>query len=192
MLGYLFGCFQTGYIIGKLNKNIDIREHGSGNAGTTNAIRVMGWKIGLLTFLGDFFKALLPVIITYFTTKNIVFALYMGLGVVIGHNFPVFLKFRGGKGIAATVGTLLAFDYRIGLIAILIMIVVVYFTRYVSLGSLLLTTWIPIGIYIFYGKNIELLILAFGFMVLAFYRHHSNIKRLLIGQENKLGKKKES
>jgi glycerol-3-phosphate acyltransferase PlsY len=189
-IGYLIGCFQTAFILGKLLLNVDIRQHGSGNSGTTNALRVLGWKAGFLTFFGDFLKAILAVVLIRLLFDDALYTLYAGFGVVLGHNFPVFMKFKGGKGIAASAGALLAFDYRIGLISMLVMIVVVFFTRYVSLGSLFLATWIPIGIYIFYPQQWELLILGICFMILAFVRHQSNIKRLLSGEENKLGKKK--
>lgn len=189
IVGYFIGCFQTGFIIGKYKKHIDIRQHGSGNAGTTNAIRVMGWKAGLCTFLGDFFKAFIVVFIVHSMYNDSTLDLVAGLGVVLGHNFPVFLKFNGGKGIASTVGTMMAFDYRIGLIAMLIMIIIVLITRYVSLGSLLLATWIPIGIYLFKGKQWEMISLGVVFMLLACYRHKSNIVRLINGKENKFGKK---
>ncbi|TCT16990.1 glycerol-3-phosphate acyltransferase PlsY [Natranaerovirga pectinivora] len=189
-LGYIFGCFQTSFLIGRLYKKVDIRQFGSGNAGTTNAIRVLGWKAGVLTFLGDSLKAILAIFLIRLFYNDQVFALYTGLGVVIGHNFPFYLKFKGGKGIAATSGVLLAFDYRIALVACLTFIVIVALTRYVSLGSLFIATWTPIAIYLFYPDRLEMLILGLIFMSLAYYKHMGNIKRLLKGEENKLGQKK--
>ena len=193
VIGYFIGCFQTGFIVGKLSNNIDIRKHGSGNAGTTNALRVLGWKVALVTFLGDFLKAVLTVLVVRaISGGDQGIALLSGLGVVMGHNFPFFLGFNGGKGIASTAGALLAFDWKIGLLAMLIMAIIVFTTKYVSLGSLILAVWIPIGIYIFYGLEIELIAIGLILTISAFYRHKENIKRLLQGNENKLGQSKKA
>jgi acyl phosphate:glycerol-3-phosphate acyltransferase len=113
-IGYLFGLLQTSYIIGKV-KGIDIRNHGSGNAGTTNALRVLGTKAGLLVFLGDTIKCILAILVIRFMYGNsnpnmiYLYALYAGTGAILGHNFPFYLKFKGGKGIAATAGLIIAF-----------------------------------------------------------------------------------
>ena len=113
IIGYAFGLFQTGFIIGKIH-NIDIREYGSGNSGTTNAMRTLGKKYGFITYFGDALKAVFAVILTYFIFRDIcaghmmVIALYTGLGVVLGHNFPFYMHFKGGKGIAVSFGVLLA------------------------------------------------------------------------------------
>jgi glycerol-3-phosphate acyltransferase PlsY len=189
VIGYFFGCFQSAFIIGKIREHIDIREYGSGNSGTTNAIRVMGWRLGLLTFLGDFIKAIVAVLIVTYLYDSSIAGLYAGLGVIIGHNWPVFLKFKGGKGIASTVGMLYGVDYRIGISVMLIMIIVVGITRFVSLGSILMAISIPILMYVFVGR-IEYVIVGGVLAIFALYRHKSNIKRLLAGNENKLGHKK--
>lgn len=196
IIGYIFGCFSTGYFIGKAN-NIDIRKYGSGNSGTTNALRTLGFKAGLLTFLGDALKAVIPILCVKFLFQQAadytqLLALYTGLGVVLGHNFPFWLRFQGGKGIAATAGVMMAFDWRFGLIAMAVFIVVVAITRYVSLGSLLLSLVFPAGILLFYGDSpafLHMLIVSLVFTCLAFIKHHGNIKRLLNGTENKLGQK---
>lgn len=200
IIGYVFGCISTGYIVGKLN-HVDIRKYGSGNAGTTNALRTLGIKAGAVTFLGDALKAVLPMLLVpmavlYFfpaPQEAIIFIpvlpLYVGLGVVLGHNFPVWLKFKGGKGIAATAGVMLAFDWRFGLAACLIFIIVVAITRYVSLGSLIMSLVFPIAMVMCYPGNIHMLVLSIIFVLLAFIKHHANIGRLLHGTENKLGKK---
>lgn len=192
-LGYCFGCFSTSYVIGRAN-NIDIRKYGSGNAGTTNTLRTLGIKAGLLTFLGDAIKAILPVLLVYFilypnTADTKLLELYAGLGVVLGHNFPFWLKFKGGKGIAATAGVMLAFDWRLGLAVVCIFALVVALTRYVSLGSLLISLMFPVWIIIFYSGNIHMLLVSLVYTISAFFRHRSNIKRLLNGTENKLGQK---
>ncbi len=193
ILGYLCGCLSTAYFVGRAN-NIDIRKYGSGNAGTTNAMRLLGVKAGILTFLGDALKALIPIlIITFVVFKNEPYvhlvALYTGLGVVIGHNFPFWLHFKGGKGIAATGGAILAFDWRIGLAALVLFVVSVAITRFVSVGSLLISLLFPIGVLIFYPGDLHMLLISFLFTVLAFIRHRTNIQRLMSGTENKIGQK---
>lgn len=192
-IGYCFGCFSTGYIVGRIN-HIDIRQYGSGNAGTTNAIRTIGLKAGILTFLGDLVKALLAIFVIglIFSDSMVslqLLKLYTGLGVVLGHNFPFYLKFKGGKGIAATAGVMLAFDWRIGLLAIVIFIITVAITRYVSLGSLLIAIILPISIIILYKGNLHMFLIGAIFTVLAFVKHYDNILRLIKGTERKLGEK---
>ncbi len=192
IIGYGFGCFSTAYVIGKINK-IDIRNYGSGNAGTTNALRTLGWKAGFLTFLGDAIKAILPVLLVRFLIQDDSYGqllpLYAGLGVVLGHNFPFWLNFKGGKGIAATGGVMFAFDWRLGLAAFIIFLIAVAVTRYVSLGSLLISVLFPVWIVIIYTGNLHMLIVSLIFTISAFIKHRSNIKRLFSGTENKIGQK---
>lgn len=196
LIGYFLGCIQTAYILGKIVNNIDIRNYGSGNAGTTNVIRVMGWKSGVITFIGDLLKAILAVLLTrsvFGTTEDsLMVGLFAGIGVILGHNWPFYLKFKGGKGIAATIGTMLAVDIKIGLICVVILVVTLLITRYVSLGALLLTASIPILFAIFHHGHpffIEIILMSLFFTVSAFYKHKSNIKRLLSGTESKLGQR---
>ncbi len=193
IFGYGFGCISTSYIVGKAN-NIDIRNYGSGNAGTTNTLRTLGFKAGFITFLGDALKAIIPILIVrYFIFPNEVLfdllPLYTGLGAVLGHNFPFWLNFKGGKGIAATGGIMLAFDVRLGLTALLIFIIITALTKYVSLGSLILSIVFPIWVLIFYPGDIHMLLVSAVFTISAFVKHRSNIKRLLNGTENKIGQK---
>lgn len=191
--GYLFGCFSTGYFIGKLNK-VDIRNYGSGNAGTTNALRTLGAKAGLFTLLGDILKAVIPILLVrfiFFHSDELVqlLCLYTGLGVVLGHNYPVWLKFKGGKGIAATGGAMIAFDPWIIPIALPVFVISVALTRYVSVGSLLVAIMFPILIQLRYPGELHMLTISLVYMALAFIKHRSNIKRLLNGTENKLGQR---
>lgn len=193
LFGYLFGCFSTGYFIGKINK-VDITKYGSKSSGTTNALRTLGAKAALFTLIGDMIKAIIPVLLVkhvIFSTNEhvLLFALYTGLGVVIGHNYPVFLKFRGGKGIASTGGTMVAFDPFIIPFALPIFAVSIAITRYVSVGSLLISIFFPIWIIIRNPGNIHMLLVGFVFTLLAFIKHRENIKRILNGTENKLGQK---
>lgn len=205
ILGYICGLFQTGYIYGRLH-HIDIRKHGSGNAGTTNALRTLGWKAGVITFLGDSLKCVLAVGIAYIIygkSHNEMFellAMYAGMGAILGHNFPFYLKFKGGKGIAATAGLLLAVNPKVALVAMFTFIVVVGVTRYVSLGSIILVVIFGIGMVVqgeVFGTTLtqsqqyELYVLSVFLVILAVYKHRENIKRLCNGTENKLkfGKK---
>lgn len=203
VIGYVFGLFQTGYIYGKI-KHIDIRQHGSGNAGTTNALRTLGWKAGAITFLGDCLKCVVAVAVVYCIYgeghSNIqLLAMYAGMGAVIGHNYPFYLNFQGGKGIAATAGLILSTNPWMMLIAAVVFIAIVAVTRYVSLGSLVLVVLFVVEV-IVYGQRggfqltqpelYEMYTIAVFLMLLAFYKHRANIKRLLNGTENKLGAKK--
>ncbi len=190
VIGYFAGCINFAYLIGKFKEHIDIRDFGSGNSGTTNAIRVMGWKLGMVTFFGDFFKCLLAYSLVSFIFKSELAGLYAGFGAVIGHNWPVFLKFRGGKGIAASTGLLFAVNPLGGLIIVIIVSVVINVTKYVSLGSLVLATLMPIMFFIVKDGQIEFVLLGSILMVIAFWRHKANIKRLIEGKENKLGSRK--
>lgn len=198
VVGYGFGCFSTGYFVGKLN-HIDIREKGSGNSGTTNALRTMGIKAGILTFLGDLLKAMIPVIAVRILFRDladssVILSLYAGLGVVMGHNFPFWLHFKGGKGIAVTAAVILSIaDYRITLGGLLLFILIVAVTRYVSLGSLMVAFLLPLNTILFYRDSnvfLHMLLVSLCFTVLAYIRHWSNIKNLLHGTERKIGDKK--
>lgn len=204
LIGYLFGIIQSAYLYGKMH-GIDIRDHGSGNAGTTNALRVLGKKAGAIVFLGDFFKCFIAMYLVKFLFRNSapdilpLIGLYSATGCILGHNFPIQLKFRGGKGIACTAGLLAAFDIRIALIALATFLVVVIITRYVSLGSILVVTEFAVFTIIFgqmgfyhmaKGALMELYGLAIFLAVMAIYRHRANIGRLLNGTESKVFQKK--
>lgn len=196
IVGYLFGCFSTGYFYGKLN-NIDVREHGSGNIGTTNALRTLGKKAGLITLLGDILKTILPIILLSVVFKDDelsyrLIVLYTGLGAVCGHNFPFWLNFHGGKGIAAMAGIIIMFSPWVTLIEIIVFFGIAGITRYVSLGSLAVSVVLPLCVLFGWQGDpnyIHMIIVCCILMVLAFVKHRANIKRLLNGTENKLGQK---
>ena len=207
VIGYGFGCFSTGYVVGKMSGH-DIREEGSGNIGTTNALRTMGAKGGALTFGGDLLKALIPtLVIRFFCSRHLgmvpdltyLLTLIVGLGVVAGHNFPFYLRFKGGKGIAVSAAVILASATNsvrgwimIG-IFLLLFIGIVAVTRYVSLGSLVVVWFFPIYSILQYrdSKMFPLiLIVSLVFTALAYIKHAGNIKRLLSGTERKIGEKK--
>lgn len=205
IIGYIFGLFQTGYLYGKL-KHVDIREHGSGNAGTTNAIRVLGKKAGAVTYLGDALKAiaaglLIRGVFSQSDINIIILILYSGIGVILGHNFPFYMKFKGGKGIAASSGVIISLlDWRLIVIGFVVFAGLTILTRYVSLGSLGLMAGFLIFFILFVQLNmiavggeyrIEAYILVFLITCLAFFQHRANIIRLINGTERKLGQKKE-
>lgn len=201
-VGYVFGLFQTGYLVGKMH-HIDIRQKGSGNSGTTNALRVMGWKAGACTFIGDVLKCILAVVLMRYVYRDSGIApllgMYAGLGATLGHNFPFYMKFKGGKGIAVMAGLIASTSVWMIPIPLVSFLVAVMFTRYVSLGSLLASSTFFLEIVMF-GKlggfdmafpyRMEVYVIAFVLMALAWIRHKENIVRLLHGTENKFGTKK--
>ena len=200
-IGYAFGLLQTGYLYGKLHP-VAIRKQGSGNAGTTNALRTLGWKAGAVTLLGDAFKCVFAVVAVHLIYKDSrtdilpLLGMYAGMGAVLGHNYPFYMKFKGGKGIAATAGLLLSTTTPVMvLICLAVFVSIVAATRYVSVGSL-----VVVIIYLFeiiyqgetgaYGMEAGYLYEMYGIaaflMLLAFYKHRENIRRLLKGTENKI------
>lgn len=204
-IGYVSGLFQTGYFYGK-SQGIDIRQQGSGNAGTTNSLRVLGWKAGLITFAGDLFKAIFAVLLvrmifgqTYPQAAKVL-GLYAGFGAVLGHNFPFYLKFKGGKGIACTSGMILAVFPQSAPICLALFITSIALTRYVSLGSILVVISYLVQVIIFGQMGYlhidaaymtEFYVVSACFTAMGLWRHRENIRRLLKGTENKFGMKKE-
>ena len=186
----LLGNISGGMIFGKLLFNKDIRDYGSKNAGTTNALRVFGLKAGVLTFIIDVLKSILACFIGM-KLLGLSGILLAGIFVVIGHNWPIFLNFKGGKGIASSFGFIMFLDYKIAIVAIIIFIIIVILTKYISLGSMLTTTLVlPIS-YIFFGYRNIYVLLTFLFLAsLSIFRHNSNIIRLINGDENKINFKK--
>ena len=203
IMGYCCGLLQTGYLYGRLH-GIDIRNSGSGNSGATNTLRVLGKKAGAIVFFGDFLKCLIPSLIVFFAFRNsqlemaYIYMMYMVIGVILGHNYPFYLEFKGGKGIACTAGVVVALDWRITLVCLTLFILTVAFTRYVSLGSLLVVTALFLmsvlfgetGLFYLGTHKIEFYVLVFFVAALAFWRHRANISRLIKGTENKIGSKK--
>ena len=200
-IGYAFGLLQTGYLYGKLH-HVDIRKQGSGNAGTTNALRTLGWKAGVVTLLGDAFKCVFAVVAVHLIYKSShaqilpLLSMYAGMGAVLGHNYPFYMKFKGGKGIAATAGLLLSTTTPVMvLICLAAFVGLVAATRYVSVGSLVVVVIYLLEI-IYQGQTgvykmadhylYEMYGIAAFLMILAFFKHRENIKRLLRGTENKI------
>ena len=212
VVGYCCGLLQTGVIYGKLS-GTDIREHGSGNSGTTNALRVLGFKAGLVVFLGDFCKSFIPCFVSRLIFKNmypdsyLLYVLYVGFGAVLGHVFPFYLGFKGGKGIATIGGTVVGLLQPLMIIILLILFVgAIAITGYMSVGSISLMVEFVIA-YIIFGvmglmcfdmsipasraSFIESCVIAVLFAGLAIYKHKANIIRLKNHEENKFHFKKQ-
>ena len=185
ILCYLFGNFNAAYIYGKLTKKTDIRQHGSGNAGTTNAMRVMGIKAGLIVFILDFLKGLAAVFIAGILSDGEYAQAIAALAVIIGHNWPMFLKFKGGKGIATLIGAYTIIAPIPLLIALVIAFIIIYFTKWVSLASLCGIYSIVVMLIITQGLSINS-ILTLIIAAISTFQHRQNIKRIIKGQENKL------
>lgn len=198
-IGYVFGLFQTSYIYGKMH-GIDIRKCGSGNAGTTNMLRTMGTKAGAITLLGDAFKCVIAVLIvrmlfrTQYEEILPLLSIYTAAGVILGHNFPFYMNFRGGKGIAATAGLIMSMSWQMTLLGIVVFGGTVALTHYVSLGSLLVYVSFLAEL-VFFGQRgmfgmtqrylNEMYVVAAALAVLAFWMHRANIVRLVHGEERK-------
>lgn len=200
LIGYIFGLFQSAYFYGKAH-GIDIRQHGSGNAGTTNTLRVLGTKAGLIVFAGDCLKCMAAVWLVRLIFGNsyheiiYLLCLYAGAGAILGHNYPFYMGFKGGKGIAATAGMVLSFHPYFIITGLIMFFVPFFVTHYVSLGSLLVYAALMIQLIIFgqngffaemtQGQLIEMYILFGCLMVMAYWKHRENIKRLIRGTERK-------
>ena len=186
-IGYLFGCFQTSYFISKKFGKQDIREIGSGNAGASNITSEMGWKFGIVTGISDVLKAFIPakLILLIFPTsiQQVELMVIAGMGAVIGHIYPFFMNFRGGKGVACYIGMLLAIDWRIGVSAIIFLIVLTIITDYVSIASIFLYVIVPCMAY--YSDNYSYTVIACTLIILiiGFCKHWVNIQNLIRGKE---------
>lgn len=189
IISYLIGNFSSAYVLGRILKDTDIRLYGSGNAGTTNALRVFGKKIGALAFLLDVLKGILAV---YIGGKILGYngKLIAGLFSVVGHNWPIFLKFKGGKGVATSFGVLLSIHWVSAIISLIFFIVVAVTSRYVSLSSIVSAIVVPIVVALVKRPfDKKYLIITLILATLAIFRHRSNIKRLIDGKEHKIGER---
>ncbi len=204
LMGYLFGCFPTGYLVGK-KRGVDIRKHGSGNTGATNTLRTLGWVAAIITFVGDCAKTILAIVLANVLFKDFgydmtIIELYAGLGAVLGHNFPFYFKFKGGKGIACTAGVAFALFPGAVPVCLTVFVLCIALSKYVSLGSIMMAILLIVQIFVFnyYGVlgvpetsvyEFDTLVLILGLM--AIFQHRENIVRLFKGTENKIGQKAE-
>ena len=194
IIGYCIGCIETAHVVGKLWR-VDLRQHGSGNLGTTNALRVLGKKAGAMVFIGDILKSVVAYLIcrAIFKDNGTIAGLFGSAGAILGHNYPFYLNFKGGKGIAVMIGmtAALAFttDVRLALPTAIIGFGLAFATRYVSVGSLAFAITLPTSCYLL-GYEKEVVLITVCASALAFWRHRKNIKNLMNGTENRFGSKK--
>lgn len=196
VIAYLIGSVSFAIIFGKKMAGIDVREKGSGNAGSTNVLRIAGKKAAIYTLLCDCLKGVLAVFIGWLAGKIIrgtdatLLVQLAGLAVVLGHTFPVFFQFKGGKGVATSLGVLLIMNWQIGLICLVFALVLIALSRMVSLGSIGAAILYPV-LTIFIHENYivpegSYFVFAIILALFVVYNHRSNVKRLLEGKENKL------
>lgn len=189
IIGYLLGSLSGGIIISSLSGGPDLHTVGSKSTGASNVQRTMGWKYGIMTFFFDALKGLLSCFIASLLTGSHFAALLAGLFCVIGHNWPVFFRFRGGKGVATT-GAVMLYCFPLwALICIVLTVTVIAVFRYISVGSMLLVIVFFCLSFHFSGGNACIIVWAAILMVMCVARHHANIGRLIHGTENKLGSK---
>lgn len=199
IIAYLLGSISFSVIISKKMAGFDVREKGSGNAGSTNVLRTVGKKAAILTLICDCLKGIVAILIAVLASKIVkgtdagLLVQLAGVAVVIGHTFPIFFKFKGGKGVATSLGVLLIINWQIGLICLVFALTLMALTRFVSLGSVSAAILFPIltmfiqenyivpGNYIIFGVVLAAIVV---------FNHRANVKRLLTGTENKLSFKK--
>ena len=196
LLSYLTGAFPSAVWVGKIFYKIDVREFGSGNAGATNTFRVLGKKAGIPVLIMDVFKGWICVYYFSFLTNipesasvEAVFEIKLAFGIaaVIGHLFPIYTGFRGGKGIATLLGLLIGLHYVAALCSILVFVIVFISSKYVSLGSIIASIAFPIIVVLILGSNnLSLNLFAFFVPILSLITHQKNIERLLRGEETKV------
>ncbi len=190
IIAYLLGSINTSIIVGKIKSGEDIRNFGSGNAGATNALRTFGKGAAAMVLLGDALKAVAAVLTARLILNDAAAVYTAGVGVVLGHNFPVFFGFKGGKGIVVSTVAVLFADWRIGLITIVISVIIMAVTEYVSLGSIIGAVLVVILGLLLRGFDRYYIIFSVIIGGLAIFMHRKNIVRLIKGTENKLGASK--
>jgi glycerol-3-phosphate acyltransferase PlsY len=188
LLTYLLGSLPTGYIFFLITEKKDIRNFGSHSTGATNVLRVKGWKFALPVLAIDILKGAIPVFIALRLFEDQGFSVICAFLAVIGHCFPVYLKFKGGKGVATTVGVYAALAFKPFLLSLGVFIFIVLIMHYVSLASLLSTILFPLFVFLFQG-DIQIIGLGIAVFVLVAIRHRENIGRLVRGTERKIGEK---
>ena len=190
-LGYLFGSFPSGYLAGKIAKGIDIRSLGSGSTGATNVLRHIGKRAAITVFLIDVFKGVISILLAKYFLLNDSWQVAIGLSTLIGHIWPVWLNWRGGKAVATGLGIFLGLSWQVGLATLGIFILMITLFRIVSLASVSAALALPFIMFIsFKTSSISLpfLIISLLAMTLVIWRHRENILRLMKGKEPKIGK----
>lgn len=184
---FIIGSIPIGLLIAK-SKGIDLRKVGSGNIGATNVMRAVGKEAALLTLLGDIGKGIIPIVIVRLVSPGFLYEAAAGFSAIMGHNFSIFLKFKGGKGVATSLGVLVAFSPHVGLFTAMLWLMTAKWTRYSSLSALVAFGLLPLSFYLIHYSRQNII---FGAIIafLIFIRHTANIKRLIQGTENKIGQK---
>ncbi len=191
IIGYLFGCLQWSYILSKTFLKVDIRTLGGGNAGASNTVISIGWKWGVLVAILDILKAIISILIIKYLfeisyLEENIFLLYLnGLFVILGHDFPFFMGFRGGKGAASLLGMLIGIDYRLGILGFLVIFLVTVVTDYIALGTLCLNLFLVLSA-IYLKSGIASIIASLVIMIIGFYLHIPNIKSIIKKEEKGL------
>jgi glycerol-3-phosphate acyltransferase PlsY len=196
--GYLLGSIATSVWVGKIFHGVDIREHGSGNAGATNVIRVLGWKTGIPVMIVDIAKgwlaASLPILFNLAEKGSVTLInlqILVGLAAIVGHIYPVFAKLRGGKGVGTTFGVLLALNPFLTLLCLVVFLSVLFITGYVSVSSMSAGIAFPVLLFTMFGTHSVIFKIFSVFIAVALVvTHRANIKRLVKGEESKFIKRK--
>lgn len=188
IFAYLLGSLPFGLWVGKLWANIDVREHGSGNIGVSNVLRSVGVVPAIIVLIFDAGKGLIPVLLAKQLLVNDTMWIVVGIMAIIGHTWPVFLNFKGGRGVATAAGMLIGLSWKIILILLAVWIITLVISRYISLASILAAISLPICLRIFQFPT-SYLLLGSLLALLVVLRHRPNIKRLLAGEEFKIGEK---
>ena len=190
LASYLIGAVPTSYVVGRVGRGIDLREHGSGNLGATNAFRVLGWRIALPVLLFDVFKGWFPTFAfpLWDGAARPEWALVYGAAAVVGHVFSIYVGLRGGKGVATTGGVLFALAPGAAALGVGAWVLVVALTRIVSLASLVAAIVIPVAVYVMRGSD-AVFGLTLGLAVFVVFAHRSNIRRLVRGEEHRFGRR---
>ena len=186
---YLLGSIPFGYIVGKVFKKVDIREFGSGNIGATNVLRILGPSLASFAVIGDIGKGILSIyLVRFFNIDNLLIFTIAGLAVICGHDWSLFLGFKGGKGIATTLGVVLALNPIIAILAVIVWVIVIILTRYASLSSIFAVISILVFT-ILLKQPYEYIMFSTIVMILGIFKHKDNIKRLKSKKERKIGEK---
>ena len=184
---YLIGSLSFGYLVGRLQK-IDIRDYGSGNVGATNVLRTLGVWPAVLTLVLDAGKGMAAVILARHLGQSVWTPVLAGILAIVGHNWPFILRFRGGRGVATSLGVLLALMPQVVILVAAIWLILVFFTRYISVGSIGAAMALPLAAWLF-DQPIQLILGSFALATLIIWRHRPNMRRLLAGEEFKIGQR---
>jgi len=189
-LGYLFGSFPSGYLAGRITKGIDIRSLGSGSTGATNVLRHIGKRAAITVFLIDVFKGVLSISLAKYFLLNDSWQVAIGLSTLIGHIWPVWLNWKGGKAVATGLGIFLGLSWQVGLATLAVFLLMIAFFKIVSLASVSAALALPLIMFLSFNNSIisvPLLVISILAMTLVIWRHRENIIRLFKGQEPKIG-----